>query len=298
MASTFSPNLHLELQVTGEDNGTWGDNLNNNVFSIVDNAMGRVLSLPLAGADVTLTTTQSQNNFIDLSGTLSANVNVIFPQIGRTYFVRNGTTGAFTVTLKTSAVGGATVAISQGDALFFVLNGTDVVQETNDPWWAMPIGVPFPIMTHKGATEPPTTKGYRYVKLTAADAYNTGVLTSETVSGSAPLVIATAVVSLAGSPMNGQTINLWNTEGRSPRPNLPIGTLQMDAFQGHAHAPPSGQVGFITSGPGGSALVGGSTVAALAATGGPVSDGTNGTPRVGIETRVKNEAVPYYMRIK
>ncbi|API52845.1 hypothetical protein BMW22_15580 [Rhizobium leguminosarum] len=127
MVSTFTPNLNLNLQGTGDNVNTWGQVLNNNVFSIVDAAMGNTLSLPLAAADVTLTTIQTQNNFIDLSGALLTNINIIFPQIGRTYFVRNRTTGNFTVTLKTSAVGGVTYVIPQGLSTMVVLNGTDVL---------------------------------------------------------------------------------------------------------------------------------------------------------------------------
>jgi len=127
MPSTYSPNFNLELQATGENADVWGQHLNNNVFSILDAALGNTLSLPLTNTNVTLNTAQSQNNFIDLSGTLTGNVSIIFPQIGRTYFVRNGTTGAFSVTLKTSAVGGATYVLQQGQARYITLNGTDVL---------------------------------------------------------------------------------------------------------------------------------------------------------------------------
>lgn len=127
MPSTFTTNLHLELQATGENSGAWGQNLNNNVFSIIDQVLGNTFNLPLTNSDVTLNTAQSQNNFISLTGNLTANVNVIFPNIGRTYFVRNGTSGPFTVTLKTSAAGGAAVAIPQGSAGFYILSGGDVI---------------------------------------------------------------------------------------------------------------------------------------------------------------------------
>lgn len=131
MPSTYTPNFNLELQATGENAGTWGQRLDNNVFTILDNALGNTLSLPLTNVDITLNTAQSQNNFIDLTGTLTGNVNIIFPAIGRTYFVRNGTTGAFSVTLKTSAVGGATYVLQQGQTRFIVLNGTDVLLATD-----------------------------------------------------------------------------------------------------------------------------------------------------------------------
>jgi len=134
MPSTFSPNLHMELQATGEDAGTWGQNLNNNVFSVLDSSLGNTLQLPLTNVDVTLNTAQTQNNFIDLSGTLTANVNVIFPLIGRTYFVRNRTTGNFTVTLKTTASLAFTVVIPQGTARYVTLDGSDVLSQNGAGW--------------------------------------------------------------------------------------------------------------------------------------------------------------------
>ncbi|MGO7565130.1 hypothetical protein ACC754_38670, partial [Rhizobium johnstonii] len=49
------------------------------------------------------------------------------------------------------------------------------------------------------------------------------------------MLIATGVVSLAVSPLDGQTINLWNSEGRIPRAGSSAVTLQNDAFQDHGH---------------------------------------------------------------
>ncbi|MFG5021188.1 phage tail-collar fiber domain-containing protein [Vibrio cholerae] len=61
-------------------------------------------------------------------------------------------------------------------------------------------------------TPPPTNDPrFRFVKLTYNDAYNTGLLTSQTLSGRAPELVSTAVISAAQSPINGQTIYLKNT---------------------------------------------------------------------------------------
>ncbi|HDV5279201.1 TPA: phage tail protein [Vibrio cholerae] len=62
---------------------------------------------------------------------------------------------------------------------------------------------------------PPTTNDprFRFVKLTYNDAYNTGLLASQTLSGSAPELVSTAVISAPQSPINGQTIYLKNTMG-------------------------------------------------------------------------------------
>lgn len=129
MASTFTTNLNLELQATGEHSGTWGATLNTAALAIVDAAMGGVQTFSLSASNVTVTTTQSQNNAFLLTGLLTANVAIIFPSIGRTIYVANNTTGAFTVTLKTASAG-ATVTIPQGASGFYVLNATDVYAPT------------------------------------------------------------------------------------------------------------------------------------------------------------------------
>lgn len=163
----------------------------------------------------------------------------------------------------------------------------------SDPWALQPIGVPIPLLTHlAGVTEPPTNKSYRYIKLNAADAYNTGVLTSESVTGSAPLVLASATISLAGSPLNGLSVSLINTERRSVRAGS-SGTLQNHQMQGHVH-------GVLQWSTAAGALAGGGSIGYYTGspTGSPISDGTNGTPLVGDENRSKNIGATYYMRIK
>lgn len=130
MPSTFTTNLNLELQATGEHSGTWGSNLNSNSLAIVDAALGNVQTISLSSTDVTLNTAQTQVNSIYLTGTLTANVSVIFPAIGRTYFVRNATTGAFSVTLKITGGSGATVTATQGTGALYVLDGTNVYLPT------------------------------------------------------------------------------------------------------------------------------------------------------------------------
>jgi hypothetical protein len=130
MASTYTPNLTLELQATGEHSGTWGATLNTNALAIIDAALGNVQTISLSSTDVTLNTAQTQVNSIYLTGTLSANVNVIFPAIGRTYYIQNNTTGSFSVTLKITGSGGATVTASQGTGAIYVLDGTNVYLPT------------------------------------------------------------------------------------------------------------------------------------------------------------------------
>jgi len=131
MPSTRSPNLNLELQATGEDNGTWGQNLNNNVFSTLDSILGGAINISLSNTNVTLTTDQCSNNIIQFVGTLTANVTVSFPQIGRNFFIINGCTGPFTVTLQTTNAGSNTVVVSQGVPTFIVTFGVGLRSAPN-----------------------------------------------------------------------------------------------------------------------------------------------------------------------
>ncbi|EOW9438165.1 hypothetical protein ACOCGT_001149 [Vibrio cholerae] len=90
-------------------------------------------------------------------------------------------------------------------------------------------------------TPPPTNDPrFRFVKLTYNDAYNTGLLTSQTLSGSAPELVSTAVISAAQSPINGQTINMINTMGTFIRPGVTAGVLKASQNKSHTHDVPQG----------------------------------------------------------
>lgn len=207
------------------------------------------------------------------------------------------------------------LAINVADGrLYFKKSSGEIVAVANlaDAWALQPIGVPFGLWTHlAGVSTPPTDNpNYRYIKLTASDSYNTGVLTSESVSGSAPLVQATAVISDASSPMNGQTVHLINTERRVIRAGN-SGSIEADALQDHDHfqyesATANGDLlqGVNVNGRGPS-VSGRSTTTGLTATtnnavvtGGMFQGLTGGTLRTANETRVKSIGADYYMRIR
>lgn len=247
------------------------------------------------------------------------------PQRFRVKFHAAGSSGTLNISglgtknLKQYDPAGTKVAavIAAGQLADVEYDGTDMVVRDPlpaDNWTSKAVGEPFGIFTHlAGVVEPPTTNpNYRFIKLTAADAYNTGVLTSEAVSGSSPLVTATAVISLAGSPVNGQTVDLMNTSRRVLRAGS-SGTAEADTLQGHGFGDPDqptfqyfnqvnqrsgGNATSDFSSLGASTDSGDSTGAGSRARVSPVSDGTNGTPRVGNETRAKNIGITYYMRIK
>jgi len=130
MASSYSTDLQLELMVTGENAGTWGDKTNTNL-NLLQQAIVGYQEIDVASADVTLTMSQAaisnaRNMVLKLTGTLAANRNVNVPDgIEKTYIIVDGTTRAgFSLTIKT--VSGTGVAIPAAKSVIVYADGTNV----------------------------------------------------------------------------------------------------------------------------------------------------------------------------
>jgi len=141
--------------------------------------------------------------------------------------------------------------------------------------------------------------------------YNEGKLASESVSGSAPLVVATAEIASAESPMNGQTVQLVNTENRYLMPGTSPGTVAFDQMQqitGGIELTSSGSgEGFVARGSGTGAIS--PTSETLISANVSTAGGTRGRgfeldsanspdARTGDHTSPKHNEVTVYMRIK
>jgi hypothetical protein len=133
MVSSYSTDLKLELMVTGENAGTWGDITNTNLV-ILQQAIAGYQTVALnatTGATLTFTNgalSNGKNAVIELTGTITGNVSVIIPDgIEKTYLVKNNTTGAFTVQIKTTSGTGPTFAAADKGIKLVYSNGTDVV---------------------------------------------------------------------------------------------------------------------------------------------------------------------------
>lgn len=77
-----------------------------------------LISLSLSNANVTLTAVQYNRGFFVLSGSLTANVQIIFPTIVGSWQLFNNTTGSYTVTCKTSAGTGVVIGQSSTSAVW------------------------------------------------------------------------------------------------------------------------------------------------------------------------------------
>lgn len=126
MASTYSTTLRLELIGQGEQSGTWGITTNNNLGSLIEQAITGVQTITMVDADYTLTAyngieDESRNAVLVLEGTNTAARNLIAPSVEKIYIIKNGT--GQTVTIKTS--GGSGVAIPTGNTQVVYCNATN-----------------------------------------------------------------------------------------------------------------------------------------------------------------------------
>jgi len=129
MASTYT-NLGLELMATGENAGTWGTKTNANL-NLAEQLLGGYLVQTLNAAGTGANTTpltiddgaltgEAQNRVIILGAVspeaITGNKTVTVPLLTETfYFIKNSTSGSYTVQLKAVSGSGATVTFGTAD---------------------------------------------------------------------------------------------------------------------------------------------------------------------------------------
>jgi len=84
------------------------------------------LALTISGGTTTLTSAQASNIIQEYSGVLTSNQTIILPSTVQLYSMNNQTTGSYTLTFKTAAVGGTTVVLPQNTTLIVICDGTNV----------------------------------------------------------------------------------------------------------------------------------------------------------------------------
>ncbi|MGI8426331.1 MAG: DUF2793 domain-containing protein [Actinomycetota bacterium] len=129
----WAPIEGVRLWLNDEDTEYAFDGMSWVVYPIV----GRLSKSVAGGSDVTLSAEEARNQILELTGALTANIDVIVPAAPWKWIVYNNTTGAFTLTVKTAS--GTGVAVTQGKRALLYADGTNVVQSLTDPA-ALPTG--------------------------------------------------------------------------------------------------------------------------------------------------------------
>jgi hypothetical protein len=188
MASTYSQNLKIELIATGEQAGTWGTTTNTNLGTALEQSIVGYGNPNFASdADLTLTLTDSnatqtaRNLVLNVTSGVSMTTtrNLIVPTIQKPYIVRNNTTGAQSIVVKTSA--GTGITVPNGKYAFVYADGTNVVSAI-DHIPSLTLATALPVTS--GGTGGTTSTGSGAVVLATSPTLTTPTLTSARIPGS------------------------------------------------------------------------------------------------------------------
>ena len=139
MASTFSTDLALELVATGEKAGLWGTITNTNLQVLQQSTSGVIDVAMTSGSDVTLAlsdgaTSNGKNIYLKLTGTMTANINLIIPAsttggtATRVYIIQDATdrttANKYTLSIKTAGSSNP-IPVPVGSTMLIHSNGTD-----------------------------------------------------------------------------------------------------------------------------------------------------------------------------
>lgn len=80
----------------------------------------------VTGGTVTLTSAEAASIIQEYQGTLTSNCTVILPPTVQLYSFKNNTTGAYTLTFSTGAVGALTISLPQNQTILAICDGTNV----------------------------------------------------------------------------------------------------------------------------------------------------------------------------
>jgi len=209
MASTYT-DLGLELMATGENAGQWGTKTNANL-SLIEQLTGGVNSqavtdsgtpTALTIADGALTGT-AQHRVIELTGSISGARIVTFPLLTENfYFIKNGTSGSYTVQLKAVSGSGATVTFGATDKGYKIIYLDGVA--TNTGVIEVPLGDTNEVtltgtqtLTNKTLTAPKIgtsildTNGNELLLLTATGSAVNELTLANASTGNGPILSAT-----------------------------------------------------------------------------------------------------------
>jgi hypothetical protein len=134
MASSFSPNLRIELIGNGEQAGNWGSTTNTNLGTLIEDAISGYETVSVTTANQAFTNAdgaadQSRNAMIELTTTTGAAFAVYAPPSPKEYTIYNAS--AHTATIYNSTVignttaGGAGIAIPAGKKMVVFSDGAD-----------------------------------------------------------------------------------------------------------------------------------------------------------------------------
>jgi hypothetical protein len=140
MPSTYSPDLRIELIANGEQAGTWGVTTNNNLGTLIEDAISGLASVIVTNVNQALTAAngvsdQARCAVISLTATTGANFAVYVPPVTKLYVIVNNSSYDATIYCSTvignTTAAGSGVIIPAGKAVLIRSDGTDISEQFN-----------------------------------------------------------------------------------------------------------------------------------------------------------------------
>lgn len=124
---------HGALVLSTDEGGLWKSTIDNNTVNPESDTTGKWLpmgfsdfsSVAMVSANVTLTNLQAARPIIIITGTLTTNLNLVFPTWIKEWRIINNATGVFAVTCKTAS--GTGIAVNTGDSKLIYGDGTNIL---------------------------------------------------------------------------------------------------------------------------------------------------------------------------
>lgn len=126
MPINYTTLLGLAKPVTGTEANAWGDVVNDQITSLVEDAIANAVSISVSAGNVTLSdndgaTDQARMAVLLITGSPGTSRNIVAPSRSKWYIVRNGSDSS--VVVKGSATTGVTIASGKTAMVFW--NGSD-----------------------------------------------------------------------------------------------------------------------------------------------------------------------------
>ena len=134
MPSNYSSNLRLELIASGEQGNTWGNTTNNNLGSLLEQAITgitQITSLPVTLTALNGAVDQSRALYLKVTAPLSADGVITAPASSKMYIVKNETTSPFNITIKTSTSTGVIIPYGRTKIVYYDNVAGDYVEALN-----------------------------------------------------------------------------------------------------------------------------------------------------------------------
>ncbi len=133
--TTYDNNLRIAEIGTGEQAGVWGVTTNYNLAVLLTEAITGVISIPITGNQALQAadglTDQARQAVLLLTGTPASNFTLYAPPVDKIYIIKNSTGRTATISVATTengttATGGTTITIPDGNTTIVYCDGTNI----------------------------------------------------------------------------------------------------------------------------------------------------------------------------